>query len=69
MVEQIAENHLDEEYSADELFARDVFKRALEKQKTLVATNSNVNYSSDENFLEFWTDNGQYLCWYQFVFL
>ena len=72
MTEQVAENRIDDridecEYSADELFARDVFKRAQEKQNYLIETNSNVDFTSDENFLTFWTENGQYLCWYQFV--
>ena len=50
----------------DELFARDVFKRAVEKQKYLIENHSSVDFSSDEKFLQFWTENGQYLCWYLF---
>ena len=44
-----------------------MFRLGEIKQQQLIKTNGTVDYSSDNEFLTFWAENGQYLSWFRFT--
>lgn len=52
--------------SEDEKFAENVFYTASKMQNILLENHQEINFSSDSDFLQFWHENGHFLCWYQF---